>query len=116
MLFSENECRELAAFFAKRFSEPSVRTMLARQAGIKEELDGDQPDRAWEQLITTAQNRRKLPKLAIVAESDFYRKKKDAANITWSTYNDAQMPVADIYGRAGPAPAAAPPSRSAACE
>ncbi len=67
MLFSENECRELAAFFAKRFSEPSVRTMLARQAGIKEELDGEQPDRAWEQLITTAQNRRKLPKLAIVA-------------------------------------------------
>ena len=58
MLFSENECRELAAFFAKRFSEPSVRTMLARQAGIKEDLDGDQPDLAWERLITTAQNRR----------------------------------------------------------
>ena len=67
MLFSENECRELAAFFAKRFSEPSVRTMLARQAGIKEDLDGDQPALAWERLITTAQNRRKLPKLAIVA-------------------------------------------------
>ena len=67
MLFSENECRELAAFFAKRFSDPSVRTMLARQAGIKEDPDNDQPDRAWERLITTAQNRRKLPKLAIVA-------------------------------------------------
>ena len=67
MMFSENECRELAAFFAKRFSEPSVRTMLAQQAGIKEDLDNDQPDRAWERLITAAQNRRKLPKLAILA-------------------------------------------------
>lgn len=67
MLFSENERRELAAFFAKRFSEPSVRTMLARQAGIKEDAETAAPDIAWERLITTAQNRRKLPKLAIVA-------------------------------------------------
>ncbi len=67
MMFSDHECRELAAFFAKRFSEPSVRTMLARQAGIKEDEDGADPGVAWERLITTAQNRRKLPKLAIVA-------------------------------------------------
>ena len=37
MLFSENERRELAEFFAKRFSEPQVRSMLARQAGLKED-------------------------------------------------------------------------------
>lgn len=67
MLFSDHECRELAAFFAKRFSEPSVRTMLARQAGLKEGEEGTDPGVAWERLITTAQNRRKLPKLAIVA-------------------------------------------------
>ena len=67
MLFSDNECRELAAFFAKRFSEPSVRSMLARQAGIKEDDEATEPAVAWERLITTAQNRRKLPKLAIVA-------------------------------------------------
>ena len=34
MLFSEGERRELAEFFAKRFSDASVRSMLARQAGI----------------------------------------------------------------------------------
>jgi hypothetical protein len=67
MLFSENERRELAEFFAKRFSEPQVRSMLARQAGIKEDADPNEPKMAWEALITTAQNRRKLPKLAIVA-------------------------------------------------
>ncbi len=67
MLFSENERRELAEFFAKRFSEPSVRTMLAQQAGIKEDGETAEPNVAWERLITTAQNRRKLPKLAIVA-------------------------------------------------
>jgi len=67
MLFSENERRELAEFFAKRFSEPQVRSMLARQAGIKEEPDSNEAKVAWESLITTAQNRRKLPKLAIVA-------------------------------------------------
>jgi len=67
MLFSENERRELAEFFAKRFSEPQVRSMLARQAGIKEDAESTEPTIAWEALITTAQNRRKLPKLAIVA-------------------------------------------------
>jgi hypothetical protein len=67
MLFSENECRELAEFFAKRFSEPSIRSMLANQAGLKEITKTDTPTDAWEQLITTAQKRRKLPKLAIVA-------------------------------------------------
>ena len=67
MLFSESECRELAEFFAKRFSEPSIRSMLANQAGLKELDEADTPAEAWEQLITTAQNRRKLPKLAIVA-------------------------------------------------
>ena len=67
MLFSESECRELAEFFAKRFSEPSIRSMLANQAGLKEISKADTPTDAWEQLITTAQNRRKLPKLAIVA-------------------------------------------------
>jgi len=67
MLFSDNECRELAAFFAKRFSEPSVRSMLARQAGLKEDDESPEPAVAWERLITTAQNRRKLTKLAIVA-------------------------------------------------
>ena len=34
MLFSEVERRELAEFFAKRFSDDSVRSLLARQAGI----------------------------------------------------------------------------------
>lgn len=67
MLFSENERRELAEFFAKRFSEPQVRTMLARQAGLNESEETKEPTVAWEALITTAQNRRKLPKLAIVA-------------------------------------------------
>jgi len=67
MLFSESECRELAEFFAKRFSEPSIRSMLANQAGLKELSKADTPTDAWEQLITTAQNRRKLPTLAIVA-------------------------------------------------
>ncbi len=67
MLFSESECRELAEFFAKRFSEPSIRSMLANQAGLKEHSKTDTPIDAWEQLITTAQNRRKLPRLAIVA-------------------------------------------------
>ena len=67
MLFSENERRELAEFFAKRFSEPQVRSMLAKQAGLKEDEKPNEPTTAWEALITTAQNRRKLPKLAIVA-------------------------------------------------
>ena len=67
MLFSENERRELAEFFAKRFSEPQVRSMLAQQAGLKEDEEPNEPTMAWEALITTAQNRRKLPKLAIVA-------------------------------------------------
>jgi hypothetical protein len=67
MLFSETERRELAEFFAKRFSEPSIRSLLANQAGLKEHSKADTPTDAWEQLITTAQNRRKLPKLAIVA-------------------------------------------------
>ena len=67
MLFSENERRELAEFFAKRFSEPQVRSMLAKQAGLKEDKEAHEPTMAWEALITTAQNRRKLPKLAIVA-------------------------------------------------
>ncbi len=67
MLFSENERRELAKFFAKRFSEPQVRSMLARQAGLKEDGETSEPNIAWEALITTAQNRKKLPKLAIVA-------------------------------------------------
>jgi hypothetical protein len=67
MLFSESECRELAEFFAKRFSEPSIRSMLANQAGLKDHSKADTPIDAWEQLITTAQNRRKLPRLAIVA-------------------------------------------------
>lgn len=67
MLFSESECRELAEFFAKRFSEPSIRSMLANQAGLKDQKKADTPTEAWKELITTAQNRRKLPKLAIVA-------------------------------------------------
>ena len=67
MLFSENERRELAEFFAKRFSDDSVRTLLARQAGIKTDANTGEPAIAWEQLITTAQNRRRLPNLAIVA-------------------------------------------------
>jgi hypothetical protein len=67
MLFSENERRELAEFFAKRFSDDSVRSMLARQAGIKEDCSGSEAQAAWQDLITTAQNRRRLPNLAIVA-------------------------------------------------
>jgi hypothetical protein len=67
MLFSENERRELAEFFAKRFSDDAVRTMLAQQAGIEAtEIEGEATI-AWETLITTAQNRRRLPNLAIVA-------------------------------------------------
>ena len=60
MLFSETERRELAKFFAKRFSEPQVRSMLARQAGIKEDPETTEPNVAWEALITAAQNRKKL--------------------------------------------------------
>ena len=67
MLFSENERRELAEFFAKRFSDDSVRNMLARQAGLETGDKTGQPTDDWEHLITTAQNRRRLPNLAIVA-------------------------------------------------
>jgi len=67
MLFSENERRELAEFFAKRFSDDSVRNMLARQAGLETGDKTGQPTDDWECLITTAQNRRRLPNLAIVA-------------------------------------------------
>ena len=67
MLFSEGERRELAEFFAKRFSDDSVRSMLARQAGIDAAAAEGDPTDAWADLITTAQNRRRLPNLAIVA-------------------------------------------------
>lgn len=62
MLFSETERRELAAFFAKRFSDPTVRVMLAKRAGVKAEAD-----ESWNALIEHAQRRRKLDKLALVA-------------------------------------------------
>lgn len=67
MLFSEGERRELAEFFAKRFSDDSVRSLLARQAGIDAGGATADPTDAWADLITTAQNRRRLPNLAIVA-------------------------------------------------
>ena len=67
MLFSEKERRELAEFFAKRFSDDSVRSMLARQAGLETSQKTGQPTDDWEHLIATAQNRRRLPNLAIVA-------------------------------------------------
>ena len=67
MLFSEGERRELAEFFAKRFSDDSVRSLLARQAGIDAGEATSDPTDAWADLITTAQNRRRLPNLAIVA-------------------------------------------------
>lgn len=67
MLFSEVERRELAEFFAKRFSDDSVRSLLARQAGIDAGDAQDDATDAWADLITTAQNRRRLPNLAIVA-------------------------------------------------
>lgn len=67
MLFSEGERRELAEFFAKRFSDDSVRSLLARQAGIEAGEATADPTDAWADLITTAQNRRRLPNLAIVA-------------------------------------------------
>ncbi|MAY81313.1 MAG: hypothetical protein CL930_11090 [Deltaproteobacteria bacterium] len=67
MLFSETERRELAEFFAKRFSDPSVRSMLARQAGVDDPAKDATPDVAWERLITTAQTKRRLPHLAVVA-------------------------------------------------
>lgn len=67
MLFSENERRELAEFFAKRFSDDSVRKMLARQAGLETEEHTGRPTDDWELLISTAQDRRRLPNLAIVA-------------------------------------------------
>ena len=66
MLFSEGERRELAEFFAKRFSDDSVRSLLARQAGIDAGEAALDPTDAWADLIT-AQNRRRLPNLAIVA-------------------------------------------------
>ncbi len=67
MLFSENERRELAEFFAKRFSDDSVRKMLARQAGLETTDKTGKPTDDWEALITTAQTRRRLPNLAVVA-------------------------------------------------
>ena len=67
MLFSESERHELAAFFAKRFSDPTVRAMLAKRAGVKEADDDDSPNEAWDSLILQAQRRRKLSRLALVA-------------------------------------------------
>lgn len=67
MLFSETERRELAAFFAKRFSDPTVRAMLAKRAGVKNVLEDDGTGEAWDSLILQAQRRRKLAKLAQVA-------------------------------------------------
>ena len=67
MLFSENERRELAAFFAKRFSDPTVRAMLAKRAGVKDDDISDENSDPWDSLILQAQRRRKLSKLALVA-------------------------------------------------
>jgi len=67
MLFSESERRELAAFFAKRFSDPTVRAMLAKRAGVREGTPDADPGEAWDSLIILAQRRRKLDKLAQVA-------------------------------------------------
>jgi len=67
MLFSDSERRELAAFFAKRFSDPTVRTMLAKRAGVKTDTADDGPGEAWDTLILQAQRRHKLGKLALVA-------------------------------------------------
>ena len=67
MLFSETERRELAAFFAKRFSDPTVRSMLAKRAGVKQDQVEEDSDDAWNSLILLAQRRRKLGKLAQVA-------------------------------------------------
>lgn len=68
MLFSDSERRELAAFFAKRFEDPTIRTMLAKRAGVaKAVLATDTSLEAWDALIREAQMRRKLPKLAQLA-------------------------------------------------
>jgi hypothetical protein len=65
MLFSDSERRELAAFFAKRFEDPTIRTMLAKRAGVaKVVLATDTSLEAWDALIREAQMRRKLAKLA----------------------------------------------------
>jgi len=64
MLFSETERQELAAFFAKRFSDPTVRSMLAKRAGVKDGDSADGPSEAWDSLILQAQRRRKLSRLA----------------------------------------------------
>ena len=68
MLFSDSERRELAAFFAKRFEDPTVRHMLAKRAGVARAAKGhDNPLSAWDALIQEAQARRKLDKLANLA-------------------------------------------------
>lgn len=67
MLFSESERRELAAFFAKRFSDPTVRAMLANRAGVRTQDEDGAAGEAWDALILQAQRRRKLGKLALVA-------------------------------------------------
>jgi hypothetical protein len=67
MLFSETERRELAAFFAKRFSDPTIRAMLAKRAGVGAVQEDDGNGQGWDSLILQAQRRRKLAKLAQVA-------------------------------------------------
>jgi hypothetical protein len=67
MLFSETERRELAAFFAKRFSDPTIRALLAKRAGVGALQEDDETGDGWNTLILQAQRRRKLAKLAQVA-------------------------------------------------
>ncbi len=68
MLFSDSERQELAAFFAKRFKDPTVRQMLAKRAGVSATPKGQGSAlQDWEALIGAAQQKRKLSKLASLA-------------------------------------------------
>jgi len=68
MLFSESERKELAAFFAKRFQDPTIRHMLAKRAGVSATARGQgDPQQDWEALIGAAQQKRRLDKLASLA-------------------------------------------------
>jgi hypothetical protein len=67
MLFSDSERKELASFFSKRFSDPTIRAMLAKRAGVKTTPAEETSPESWDSLILLAQRRRKLAKLAQVA-------------------------------------------------
>ena len=83
MLFSEGERRELAEFFAKRFSDDSVRS-LRRAAGIDAGEATADPTDAWPISSPPPVNRRRLPNLAIVAKTTRQTKTFRPSATSWA--------------------------------